>query len=44
MRMLMVRHSGLCMIRDCMLQACNEMLGRAGRKQPDLFVAAQRSL
>ena len=32
------------MIRDCMLQACNEMLGRVGRKQPDWFTAAQSSL
>ena len=31
-------------IRDCMLQACNEMLGRVGRKQPDWFAAAQNSL
>ena len=30
--------------RDCMLQACNEMLGRVGRKQSDWFTAAQSSL
>ena len=31
-------------IRDCMLQTCNEMLRRDGRKQPDWFAAAQSSL
>ena len=30
-------------IRDCMLQACNELLGRVGRKQPDWLTAAQSS-
>ena len=30
-------------IRHCTLQACNEMLGRGGSKQPDWFVAAESS-